>query len=310
MKFTKLPTSIDQQILLLQSRGMTIYDSEDAMKWLENVGYYRLSAYWLPFEIEPKEGQVRSKLFADGTNFEEIKKLYIFDRKLRLLFIEATERIEIHLRSRWTYYMCHEFGPHCHLEHEHFVASITHPQLLNRLTQSIDGSKEVFIEHYRSKYEPFSPPLWSATELLTFGDLSKWFQITRNNKIKNKIAKEFGLPTVETAQSIFQVLCYIRNICAHHSRLWNRRLVKRPMIVKQWKNELQVLENQNDQSLDNKIYNMIVILTKLIEFRNPESTLKTRFRILVDELAHSHQTAMGFPENWRKQEFWCLPRPS
>lgn len=91
---------------------MTISDTKRAVTWLETVGHYRLSAYWLPYEKTPSIGQTRSKEFVEGTNFEDIIRIYVFDRKLRLLVLEATERLEVSLRSRWTYYFANKYGPH------------------------------------------------------------------------------------------------------------------------------------------------------------------------------------------------------
>ena len=101
MHFNKPPTTIDEQIDLLIERGMQ-GDAALMRRWLETVGYYRLSAFWLPFEVPPADDKTRSKRFAAGLRFDTIVDIYVFDRKLRLLVMEAIERIEIAVRSRWT----------------------------------------------------------------------------------------------------------------------------------------------------------------------------------------------------------------
>lgn len=80
LQYQHLPTTIDQQIEHLRSRG--IVGDEDLMRrWLKTVGYYRLSAYWLPWELPPADGETRSKRFPAGTNFKDIVDIYIFDRR-------------------------------------------------------------------------------------------------------------------------------------------------------------------------------------------------------------------------------------
>lgn len=90
MHFNKLPTTIDDQITLLIGRGMQ-GDQSPMRRWLETVGYYRLSAYWLPFEIPAADGQTRSKQFATDLQFVTIVDIYVFDRKLRLL-VKGSDR--------------------------------------------------------------------------------------------------------------------------------------------------------------------------------------------------------------------------
>lgn len=102
MQYKKTATTIDEQLNLLKQRGMKCTDEHLVKLWLKTVGYYRLSAYWLPYEQPPVAGQTRSKKFYAGTEFEKIVDIYTFDRQLRLLVSEATERIEIALRTSWT----------------------------------------------------------------------------------------------------------------------------------------------------------------------------------------------------------------
>lgn len=116
MKFDKQPTSIDEQISLLRSRGMTWENEAYARRWLETVGYYRLSAYWLPSEQPAIDDQTRSKLFKPKTSFEEITEIYRFDRRLRLLVMEAIECIEVSVRSRWTNRLALMNGSHAHMD--------------------------------------------------------------------------------------------------------------------------------------------------------------------------------------------------
>lgn len=187
MRYSRLPTSIDEQITLLTSRGMR-GDEALMRRWLETVGYYRLSAYWLPWEIPAARGVTRSKLFRSNTRFEDIVEIYVFDRKLRLLVMEAIDRFEIAARARWTNRFSLAYGAHAHMDAKNFTDGFQHSQMYSKLNATSAASQEVFVKHYRSKYtDPHLPPIWQVTELMSMGEISKWVQATRDNKIKNPL---------------------------------------------------------------------------------------------------------------------------
>lgn len=97
--------------------------------------------------------------------------IYVFDRKLRLLVTEAIERVEIALRSRWTNRITLAHGSHAHLKLDILQSGYDHIACLSSLANRVQSSNEVFVDHYRAKYaDPFMPPLWIVTELMTFGD--------------------------------------------------------------------------------------------------------------------------------------------
>jgi len=250
-------------------------------------------------ELTASDGETRSKKFRGGAKFEDVFNSYVFDRKLRVLLLEAIERIEIHIRSRWTFHMVHAYGPHAHLDHKLYNGGLNHAEQLLRLARSVDRSEETFILHYKNKYtDPFSPPLWAATELMTFGELSKWFKATKDNSIKSAVARDLGLPAKEIAEGVFQALSYVRNICAHHSRLWNRKLVIKIPWVKRFKDDLQsevgVQRNQPEKS----VYNVIVVILHILGTQNTDTTFPTRLRELLDSVDGNTQSSMGFPADW------------
>ncbi len=110
MKFNKPPQSFEEQLDLLIKRGLIVDDRDEALHYLKHLNYYRLIAYWLPFEKsrDPHE-------FLPGTHFSQIINNYLFDRELRLLLLDAIERIEISFRTQWAYHVSHAIGPHGYL---------------------------------------------------------------------------------------------------------------------------------------------------------------------------------------------------
>ncbi len=308
MLFDKPPTEIGEQISLLASRGMR-GDHDLIKRWLETVGYYRLSAYWHSFEETPVEGATRSKRFKPDTDFETIVDIYVFDRQLRLLIMEAIERVEIALRARWTNLLSLKHGAHAHLDVQAFQSGYDHIALLSNLATRVRDSNEVFVDHYRRKYTtPFMPPIWVVTELLTFGELSRWYAATRDTRVKTAVAKALGLPSREVLEGALQLLSYIRNICAHHGRLWNRRTVKRLPLIKRFRADLVVLETQTDQGLqsqpENLIYNPLVLLVHMLRHQSDDTSFPKRIMDLIATRSLEDRRAMGFPLDWRLRPCW------
>lgn len=285
--------------MLLTNRGMNINENDDAKRWLSTVSYYRLGAYWLPNEEPAAVGQQRSRKFKPGTNFSSVTKLYVLDRRLRLLVMEAIDRIEIAVRTQWTYQMAMPHGAHAHCNRNLFRNPRYYNDAIDRLSNQVENSGELFIQHYRSKYSnPPLPPLWMVTELMTFGDLSKWIDNTKTVAQIKLVARAIGLPSADTLTTVLQVLVLLRNHCAHHGRLWNQRLLKRPPLIQSFKSDLHIQENGH---LDNKIYNVLVILCKLLEHQSPETTFRRRLYTLLLEFSTEQQNEMGFPKGWKAQ---------
>lgn len=304
MQYQHIPTTIEEQITLLRSRGI-VGDENLIRRWLTTVGYYRLSAYWLPWELPAGDGQTRSKRFPPGTRFDDFVDIYVFDRKLRLLVMEAVDRFEIAVRARWTNRFSLAHGSHAHMAHDNFNDGFDHAKMYGKLVQTTHSSREVFIEHYKRKYtDPFLPPLWQVTELMTLGEISMWTKATRDNRLKDAMARELGLPNKEKLEGTLQLLAYIRNICAHHSRLWNRRTVKRAPNIKMFRDDMAIEIRGNQHQPENTIYNVLVILGRTLRHQSPDTTFPERVRSLVGSRPNWQQRAMGFPSDWRRRPIW------
>lgn len=309
MLYSKPATTIDRQIQLLQGRGLVCADLEMVKRYLGAIGYYRLSAYWLPFEEVAADGQTRSKKFKDGTTFEDVLAIYIFDRKLRLHVMEAIERIEINVRARWTNRLTLAHGPHVHLDPSQFVNGWDHAALLARMAKTVGESKETFNEHYRKKYRtPYMPPLWAVSETMTLGELSQWVTGTADLKVRGAIAKDLGIPSREVLEGVLQVLSLVRNICAHHGRLWNRRLVKRIPNIKRMKADivLEIQDNgdQTQHQPENLIYNVLIVILHMLNAQNTDTHYPARLKELIETVTDKQRAAMGFPEDWRQRPAW------
>ena len=243
--YQKPPLGISEQIEKLTQRGLFPDGLTDAQRqrvsaYLGSIGFYRLSAYFIPFE--DKANTEIQHAFLPGTTFEQILSLYVFDRRLRLLILEALERIEVAVRTGWTNALAIATNDsHAYMRPEHFKNPHEHLKHLNRVTSEVLDSKETFVTSYRKKYaEPFLPPTWAVAETLSFGGLSLWYSNTQDNRVKKQVSDRFGIPTVELMDGVLEALTVLRNVCAHHARCWNREYVKRVPLLKRLRQVLVV----------------------------------------------------------------------
>ena len=216
-KYDKPWLSYGKQLELLIKRGLIVSDREKAEKFLSQINYYRFSAYCQPFEIE------RDKFRAEVT-FEKIQELYEFDRRLRFFIHEALELIEVSTRTAIAYYLARKCGKFAHESDEISRSKEKHSKWLEHIHAEIESSKEIFIDHYREKYKDFPKiPIWMATEVMSFGTLSSLYS-TLLSKHQINISNEVGGYYSSVLFSWLLTFSNVRNICAHHSRVWNRRL--------------------------------------------------------------------------------------
>lgn len=301
MKFTKPSLTLQQQIEKLEARGMSVPDKAWAEHCFQHISYYRLRAYWLPFEV-PAEVDGEHQ-FAEGTTFEDVLSLYVFDRQLRLLVMDAIERIEVSLRGAWAYRLATEYGAHGYLEAALYARSDQFARALNSLLDEINWSKDTFIKHYKTKYDdPEHPPVWMVSEILSLGQLSKWFSNLKARADRQAIAKVYGLDE-KVLTSAAHHLTYIRNICAHHGRLWNKQFTV-TMIVPSAPSALKLAMNPGTER---KLYNTLAMLGYLMGIVAPTSDWRQRLRDLLATCEHAKLAAMGFPNNWLELAAWLPP---
>ncbi|MCZ6804432.1 MAG: Abi family protein [Proteobacteria bacterium] len=262
-----------------------------------------MSAYTLPFQVDdPKH------YFKQNTKFEDVLELYVFDRELRLLVLDAIERIEVAMRSYLNNHMSLTYGPHWYLDESHFTPAFAHKELLADIEKHCKRKKEIFVKHYMEKYcEPRLPPGWVVIEILTFGQLSSMYDCLSSAHDKKTIAKNFNTHA-ELLRSWTQSISYLRNVCAHHSRLWNRELGNAPKIPKDKNNWIQypiVIADPNVKpSL--RLYMLLAIVEYLLRAINPESSWHERLYELMQKYPNISKAHMGMPENWHDDPFWQL----
>lgn len=302
---------------LLESRGMQISDRARAVRKLEQIGYYRLSGFWYPcrsfgaFDIRTKS-EVRGDFFQSNIDFNLITDLYLFDKKLRQLMLDAIERVEIHIRS----IIAHELGSVNPLAYED--DSLINPRFkkdfrdrkgrlkeskwkkwLKRHNRSIKQSKnkEDSIKWHIKCGRAI--PVWVAVETWDFGCISSYFEILKVSHQREICARLDVKPTeIGIFKEWLRNINILRNRCAHHARIWNRTS----------RNPIQFISNDyfdlfgwaQDHEARFRLYCLITILWYLVKRIGPSSEWIKKVADLIDSKPYIDScpyTAMGFPDN-------------
>jgi abortive infection bacteriophage resistance protein len=300
IKYQKQALSFQEQLEKLQTRGLIINNQSLALVSLSNINYYRLSAYCLPFKQLDEQGNITEK-FQKNISFENILELYEFDRKLRLLVMDALERIEISIRTNIAYHLAHKYGPYALLNVQNFHENFEHKTWLVQINEEIKRSRERFIEHFKNKYQGYpNLPVWMATEVLSFGSLSILFKGLKNED-KREIARIYNLHP-KTLANWLHFLTYVRNICAHHSRLWNKELAIKPKIDSINELWLPPITTRNDRS-----YIILLIIKELLKVttNGKDWTISSEHLLkpILEKYNWAHES-MGIPPNWLQHPLW------
>lgn len=298
MKYSKPALTLDEQLDRLVHRGMTVRDRQRARHHLNHINYYRLRAYWLPDEVPATTADEHA--FRSGTDFDDIVDLYSFDRKLRLLVMDAIERVEVSLRTRWAHVLALRYGAHGYLDPAHFRTASQHTRCLEKLREEYARSHETFVLHYRKTYtDPDLPPVWGICELLSFGQLSLWYQNLAAGADRVEIAQPYGVDE-QILKSFAHHLTYVRNVCAHHSRLWNREMTIGMKVPARpgWLGAMFSTDHPK------RVYNTLVMLAHLLTVISPGSAWRRHLRDLMAEHPKVDAAVMGFPPDWDTQPLW------
>lgn len=303
----KVPHSIKEQVALLKLRGMLLKDELTAIHFLENVSYYRFKGYWWDMQADYVLHTMKP-----NTYFEDIVDRYTFDRHLRLILFDAVEHIEIAIRTKMIYHLSMSYGGLWYLNQNLFETtslpsdpSITiYKNSINELMKEFLRSQEIFIKDQRKRYPYQDVDSWKIMEVASLGTLSKLYKNLKHQlPEKATIAKEMGLNLHSELSSWLEAIAYIRNIIAHHSRLWSRNMVKVP--VSNLNNPISIwLDRPLSLVQTQKPFLIISSMLYLCNEVTPDHHIKSKILSLFANNPNIPIYKLGFLNEWQKQGLW------
>lgn len=325
-EYTKPWLSLEQQVTRLREHNLELSPDDQPTELLKAVGYYRLTGYLYPFreseEYVDAAGHTRTRILSDyrpGTTLSNAAELIDFDRRLRLLALDGLERIEVAVRMRVGYVLGRR-SPFAYEDPATFVQAFTadktdirapepskHAQWLQRINGRQSGSDEKFVEHFRAKYDD-RMPVWALTEILELGHLSILYR-GLNQVDAEEIAGAFRVPNKKLMTGWLASLNYVRNVAAHHARLFNRKLQNAPSRPKV--GDVPLLDHLRDSEHPKRVYgvyNALAVIAYLLPSVEPRTDWATRAAALFREFPVSAPLtieSLGAPRNWNTLELWC-----
>ena len=282
------------QLTFLKASGMSFANENKALHLLEKIGYRRLSGYWHPLLADKQ-----SHVFKPGVNFETAFNLYKFDRELRKITGAEIEKIEVAARAKMAYELSLTCNPFW-IEDKNLFSSMENFQVtLDKIGEEYLRSNEEFILSFKSKYSNPLPPADIVLEITSFGTLSRLYRNLKSSKVKRDIAKSFALPDV-VFDTWLHSLASVRNMCAHHNRLWNSQMKIQPLSPRKPQNIWLI----NNTVCTNRIYYVLSMMIYLLNTVNPNHTFKQKLENLFLKYPNVDRAAMGFPANWRTEPLW------
>lgn len=288
--YNKPSLNYDEQISLLKKRGLIINDEDQAKDSLKKIGYYRLNSYASFFCTD-------SQVFRKNICFENIKHLYECDRKLRLLILDAVERIEVAIKALLIDQLSVKYSdPHWYLNKTLFDERFKYEDFISHVRSEIKidkPRKEKHIEGYVKKYsQPELPPVWVAFQSISFGTISRLYSSLRGEG-KILVSQEFKLSHY-VLSSWLQSIAFLRNLCAHHANIWSKKYIFKPKKI-----SIYDIHFQNPDKLYTQIFIVYFLLKRI---SGGSKWIKALFKLL--EEMRIYQDVMGFPKNWQQDKFW------
>ena len=297
MKYDKQPIELTQQLMILRQRGLEIENEDKALDCLRSISYFRLASYWKPMEIEETHHH-----FRPNSRFEEVVQLYLFDKRLRSLVFATIQDLEVALRTRIIQSFSLPYGAFWFMDRTLFKDEHIYQSCFESIRKEVFRSNEDFVkEHFIRYNEPSLPPVWKTMEVVSFGVLSKLYCNFQDVQLKKSVAGSFGLPQYTYLESWMKCATVLRNYCAHHARLWNRRFPWKPQLPERlplkWVRTLPLRPY--------KFYAQLCYLVYLEQTITPCSCLKEELSALLENASPTFLKAMGFPKEWKAEELFC-----
>ena len=261
----------------------------------------------------------RSERIRNGTSLDQIEALWRFDRALRLICLDGFESIEIGLRTQ----LAHVLGrrnPFGHLDSDSLDTEVCSRESnspggrtnfdvwlaqYHKLQQ--DARNEDYVVHHTTKYGE-RVPVWIAVEFLDFGAVTRLFSFMLKTD-QNEVARQFGVHGGRQFARWLRDFNYLRNVCAHHSRLWNRTLTYKSGKFNPKQVDAVLAHAAACEGRD-KIYVNLASMAYCIRMIAPQAVWHLELRRHIENFpaieGMSPSRDMGFPPAWKSLALWNI----
>lgn len=311
MIYNKPYLSFEQLADRLLDKGLRA-DRDKLIGRLKSVNYYRLKSYFYITRQQILDDD--STIF--NVDFDFIWCHYLFDRQIRILILDAIERVEVALRSQIANYLTKDQSPFAYINYSknpHYL------DILSEIRTETLKSKETFVTHFKNNYSDchicvdsmnqpiidsytkkalFDLPLWLVVEVMSFGKLSYFYKYL--TRFDQKKISDFYKVDPSVLENWIHSLVDVRNIAAHHGRLWNREFKSLPLKIP-YRNPDWHYPYETPETL---LFGHLTVLRYLLKLVAPTTKWKKRLEKLIEEYTMINLKIMGFPENWMESKIW------
>ncbi len=285
--------TIEEQIEILRSRGLTINDEARARDFLLRNNYYRISGYSLTLR--------KNDIFSKSATFQNIIDICQFDQELRHILLQYLEVIEVQMKSIYAYEFTKVHGPAGYLDETFFTDKSKHKEIITKANlQKVQRlPHEAYLKHFVNDLQQ-DIPLWAYVDLLTISDISFLYFISEQ-AIKDAVARSFGLTMRKGASilgSYMHSMTIIRNLCAHGSRIYNRLFEQKPSLNKKEKALLRI--NSNGELDNAHFYGFLLVMKRLLP-PDQFSAMKSSIISLTQKYPFVRMDYYGFRSDWKQK---------
>lgn len=298
--------NLEEQIEILRHKGLVIEDEEFAKEILLRENYFFLSGYRFPFMLSN-----RDRRYIEGTTFEEVYSLFLFDRSFRNVIFKNLLIIENNLKSITSYQLSKKYGyrEKDYLKSKNFTNKPEKSRQVNDLIKKmkrqirINGAQHTATQHYVSNYGYI--PLWILVKVLSFGIVSEMFTILK--KEDQQAICEIYHVTVEELTTYLPILANYRNLCAHEDIVYDNKTQRD--IEDTVYHQLLKIEKVDGEYITGKndLFALIIIMKQVLKYED-FLNMTLELERVIDNLEYNLKTIpidkilniMGFPENWKE----------
>lgn len=294
------PDALSTFIADQRQAGLEIANEGQLRLQLATIGTFRFEEYGRALRTGGR--------YNAGVTDVDVLRLHEFDKELRAMAFKATGEVELAFRSQLTAAYVPEYGNYWYLVPYLMTLRRSHDKtmyarLLEKMAADYQRHDEPFMVQFRQEHNGKYAPSALQMDISTFGTISQLFDFLRSNPHKRKIVDFFGL-NENILVSWLHCLVNMRNICAHHGRLWNRQLSIWPLLPR---NPAHIFLRQPGTHT-NTVYHALGILRYLLEALGKGESFLADTLGLLEAYPGVEPVRMGFPPAWRDEPLW-LPGP-